>query len=407
MSSSKQPFWSNRPLKSDAPTDPAAPMTAADGPLPTGAHVRVLVLEGPAAGTSVVVAGGNCTVGSDASCDVVLGDSSVSRCHARCELYSRAVRLTGVEPHHVVSYLGHTVNDVIVPYGSTLRIGQSRLCFERQEKSGRSKEPELAGLRGESEAMRRVFFTLQRLAALDTTVLVQGAKGTGKKAAARTLHALSPRGAAPVAILEAETAQAQTLTKAIADAARGTLIITHVGELAAPLQRTLLAAIENRQLACRLLVTSTEELTDAVNDHLFEAKLYEAITPDVVELPTLDQRREDVGPLAARFAAAHGGTLSPEVLADLSRRSYPGNVRELEREVELMLRKRGPDGGARGYNALRDEAVQAFEAQYLAGLLERHQGNVSAAAREAGLSRSQFYRVLRRHPSLMSTVRAE
>lgn len=431
-------FWERDDLAppSVRATEPVLGVTRVEA-APLAADVQVKVLEGPFAGRVFALGAGASVIGSEARCDVVLDEPSVSRRHAQAEPLARAVQLTDLGSVNGLNYLGQRVEKVLVPYGASVRLGRTRLCFEHGVRPP-ADAPSPPGLIGDSLPMRRLAAQLGALASSDVSVLFEGPSGSGKEMAARALHAMSPRATAPFVVFDAASAGGQLIEADLfgveagaftgaspraglfAQALEGTLLIDSVHELSPALQPRLLRVLEagtfrrvggnrDERARCRVLATSQVELSEWVNQGLFRADLYFRLAAHVAVLPSLDERREDIGALADHFAAALDRPLPPAARDELRRRSYPGNVRQLKNEVQravegLMTPEPG-EGDATGYNALRDDAVRAFEVRYLAALLERHDGNVSAAAVEAGLSRSQFYRVLRRHPALMARAR--
>jgi DNA-binding NtrC family response regulator len=130
----------------------------------------------------------------------------------------------------------------------------------------------------------------------------------------------------------------------------------------------------------------------------------------ILELPPLSERREDISLLASDFARQRKQTLTAQQLKALEMREYAGNVRELQNVVTRLLAHESIDAPTvirKPFLEARELLIQNFEAKYLKDLLSESQGNVSSAAKVAGLSRSQFYRILKGHPSLMKVVRSE
>jgi DNA-binding NtrC family response regulator len=139
----------------------------------------------------------------------------------------------------------------------------------------------------------------------------------------------------------------------------------------------------------------------------FRADLHFRLAVVVITVAPLRQRAEDIPLLARHFAQELSGSdeaLTPMLCAGLQSYAWPGNIRELKNAVERVLTlgegvKPAPvdaDVPPTFRNA-RAQMLQAFEREYLVGLLAQHHGNVSAAARTAGLSRSQLHRLLARH----------
>jgi DNA-binding NtrC family response regulator len=128
----------------------------------------------------------------------------------------------------------------------------------------------------------------------------------------------------------------------------------------------------------------------------------------MILVPALRARPEDIAVLVEHFTKELGSPvpLAPGTLAAMQCDAWPGNVRELRNGVERVLRfgaapgegaGAAPEPGDQSYSAARQKVLDAFERDFLAGLLARHKGKISPAANAAGISRSQFYRMLERH----------
>jgi DNA-binding NtrC family response regulator len=220
--------------------------------------------------------------------------------------------------------------------------------------------------------MRTLFDLLARLARTSLSVLVEGETGTGKELAARALHAASPQAQGPFVVLDC-TAIPATLAESVlfghekgaftgARDARpgffeaadgGTVFLDEVGELSAELQPKLLRVLERREVvrvgatraravAFRVVAATWRDLRALVNQGRFREDLYHRLAQARVAIPPLRQRPDDVPLLVERFLAAREkGTegaraIAPDALADLVRRPFPGNVRELRNLVDRV-----------------------------------------------------------------------
>lgn len=290
------------------------------------------------------------------------------------------------------------------------------------------------------------------------TVLVDGESGTGKELIARAIHALSPRaGARFVAVNCAALSETLLLSElfghergAFTDARErraglfeaahgGTLLLDEVGEMGAQAQAALLRALEQRTITrvgsvvevpvdVRVVAATNRPLQDAVSRGAFRADLFHRLNVVRVQAPPLRERPDDILPLvhffsrrtAARFAEPARG-VSPEAAWVLERYSWPGNVRELRNTVEhAYVVTSGPElevaglppeltapsaAGARrepvderlGFQDAKRAAIGNFERAYLDALMVRAGGNLSRAAREAGVIRQVLQRLLKRH----------
>jgi DNA-binding NtrC family response regulator len=336
-----------------------------------------------------------------------------------------------IEPGQVLS-LGHTKLKVGLG-GATVKV---RL----------SEDARFGSLVGGSVAMRTAFAALEKAAQSTATVLLTGETGTGKEAAAESLHAKGPRaagpfivvdcGAIPPSLIESElfghlkgsfTGATQNRTGAFEAANGGTLFLDEIGELPLELQPRLLRALEQRKIKrigdaehraidVRVIAATHRDLREEVNASRFRTDLYYRLAVLEVMLPPLRERAEDLPALVEALLAALGASQHPsaELLRADPQRSFiashpwPGNVRELRNHVERVLALReallSPAHATQssttapgGFKEARDQAVLEFEARYLKALLAAHDENVSAAARASGLDRRYLYRLLFRH----------
>jgi DNA-binding NtrC family response regulator len=229
----------------------------------------------------------------------------------------------------------------------------------------------------------------------------------------------------------------------------GTIFLDEIGELDINLQPKLLRVLENRELKrvggdrlikidVRVVAATNRDLRAMVNNSTFREDLYFRLSVIHVEMPSLRDRKEDIQALAEVFLREVGKrramemTFSPDAISALQSHAWPGNVRELKNVVEraaslseaaqvrrpdLMFNRdssRAPSvplGGDTGaipvgapaiqagldFKEAKQRIVDAFEVTYLKGLLERHEGNITRSAQEAGLTRYHLRELLKRH----------
>ena len=304
---------------------------------------------------------------------------------------------------------------------------------------------------GRSFAMRRAFSLLERAAASNATVLLGGETGTGKEAAAESIHRESARrdgpfivvdcGAIPGNLLESElfghekgafTGADRARVGAFEEANGGTLFLDEIGELDPELQPKLLRVLEKKEVKpvgtskyvpvdVRIIAATNRDLRAEVNAKTFRSDLFYRLAVVEVPLPALRERVEDL-PLLVNAILDRLGATSPAEAAlvrtsdfqqTIARHSWPGNVRELRNYVErcLALAEQAPldaqaipDASApiaidtkQTLKVARDRWTSVFEKAYLEKLLAEHGGNVSAASRAAGVDRIHFYRLLWRN----------
>jgi two-component system, NtrC family, response regulator GlrR len=395
----------------------------ADGHLARREYV-VEVLKGPDAGR-VVPLGQVTVVGSGLEAQLQVADGTVSRLHV--ELTPRA---DGVLVRDLGSKNGTFINGVRVTEASVERTSELELgrCALRvvvvdTDAGDPQARPRFGELVGRSEAMQRLFGVLDKVAASESTVLLHGETGTGKGALARTIHAASPRAKGPFVTLDcgalpkdlAESTLFGHVAGAFTGATRdaeglareahgGVLFIDEVGELPLELQPRLLRLLEaravrpvgaqaERRVDVRVLAATHLDLSAEVARGRFRQDLYYRLAVVELRVPPLRERREDVPLLAAQFLSRAGRDVgfSSTLLERFAGYQWPGNVRELENVVTRVLTGLEPmhePEAPTGFKAAKERVIDAFTRDYLQALLDKHQGNVSAVAREAGLNRN-------------------
>jgi len=313
---------------------------------------------------------------------------------------------------------------------------------------------------GGSIAMREAYGVLERVAGLSMPVLIRGETGTGKELAARAVHERSGRsgdleifdcGAAKAELIEsalfghergAFTGAVDARSGAFERAHRGTLMLDEIGELPLELQPKLLRVLENREVKrlggrsrqvvdVRIVAATNRDLAREVEEGRFRRDLYYRLCVVDLVLPPLRQRLEDLQLLSESILERVQGDavrvtgLSPEVLEIFHAWRWPGNVRELHNvlsravpfcDEELVtldalpqalreapavppeeLEEEGPPISSVPFKEAKQALIRAFERQYLRGLMAEHGGNLSSAARAAGVDRTTILRLLRRH----------
>jgi DNA-binding NtrC family response regulator len=302
-----------------------------------------------------------------------------------------------------------------------------------------------------SPAMLEQMEKCRRAAATDATVMILGESGTGKEVMARFMHNQSRRkdgpyvpvecSAMPGSLIESElfgyergafTGAERTKKGLIESADGGTLFLDEIGDLGVELQTRLFRFVEERVLRrlggltpvrvnCRILCATNQDLVAKIKAGSFREELYYRLSVVTVKLPPLRDRQEDIPHLARffleRFSRRYGKSLSgsPRFYEALLSQRWPGNVRQLKNVMERLtaLHPGGvlqpedveedlqPSEAAGGLSTLpwkdaREQYLASFESSYAQAVLVRCGGNVSAAAREAGVDRKTFYLLLKR-----------
>lgn len=320
---------------------------------------------------------------------------------------------------------------------------------------GPAASPAAAGIVYRSEEMAAAMSVAARAAPSAATVLLSGESGTGKELVARFIHDRSARRGSFVAVnisaLPESLAESElfghsrgAFTGASADrlgrfeeAEGGTLFLDEVGEIAPLLQVKLLRALqfgqiervgENivRELDVRIVAATNRDLAALVEAGKFRRDLYYRINVIEIKLPALRERKEDIRPLVdyfiERFRTRDGKDLrgvTREAFDNLSKRLFPGNVRELENIIERavvlcrgnLIRiadlpvEAGTDasgvaGSSETAGSRYDMAMREFESGLIARALEKAKGNKSAAARDLGISERHLRSCLKRLDSI-------
>ncbi|MCS6798038.1 MAG: sigma 54-interacting transcriptional regulator [Myxococcota bacterium] len=433
-------------------TEPVPSVTA----VPHAARrVAIRIVGGPAAGRGWSLQTDRIGIGSHPANDVVLdADPDISPFHCELEVTSEGLRVRDRHSASGTFIDGVRVVDAFLPDAASLVVGATLLSIGVAEPAGEMQPiaPTAFGsLVGVSKAMRRVFAELERAASTDATVLLEGETGTGKERAAQALHDASRRrdgpfvvvdcAALPETLIESElyghekgafTGAVSRRIGAFEAADGGTVFLDEIGELPLAMQPRLLRVLETRTVRrlgsqepvpvdVRVIAATHRDLRAEVNAGRFREDLYFRLAVICIRLPPLRERPEDIPPLAERLLEALGASveerrrlLTPSLVARLRAAPWPGNVRELRNFLTrcLALRELPPlpaatDGGCSSrlpevdarvpYEASRRAWIDTHERAYVSRLLDLHEGNVSAAARAAGLHRGYLHRLLRKH----------
>ncbi|MCU0962496.1 MAG: sigma-54 dependent transcriptional regulator [Pirellulaceae bacterium] len=314
---------------------------------------------------------------------------------------------------------------------------------------------------GNSPCMRSVYELIQQVSATNVTVLIRGESGTGKELVARAIHFSSPRksnrfvavdcGALHESLLESElfghakgafTGATSTKKGLFEVADGGTLFLDEIAHTSLLLQAKLLRVLQERVFTpvgdtrerktdMRLVAATNKDLEAMVAEGSFRQELFYRLNIVPITLPPLRARTDDIPALAMHFlrkfrqeAQRDVPDISPEAMQLLMDYPWPGNVRELENAMHrisvlcsaaLVTPAQLPvEIGRRPSlsrsavpttlqelkhqrQQLRRKAVETLEREFLVEALERHQGNVSRAASEVGMHRSNFQALMRRY----------
>ena len=299
---------------------------------------------------------------------------------------------------------------------------------------------------GESAGMRSVFDTIRKVAPTDANVLVLGENGTGKELVARAIHRQSKRndavfvtvdlGAISETLFESElfghvkgafTDAKEDRAGRFEAAHKGTLFLDEIGNLSQPLQAKLLSALQHRTITrvgsnkqraidIRMICATNMPLYEMAAEKKFRQDLLYRINTVEIKLPPLRERKEDIPLLCEHFLKLYARKyqkgamrLGAGTLKKLAAYPWPGNVRELRHAIEravilsesatlqpedfLLSHQEQPEDSP----AFASLNLQEVEKQAIRQTLRKHNGNISHAARELGLTRAALYRRLEKY----------
>lgn len=297
---------------------------------------------------------------------------------------------------------------------------------------------------GNSPELTAVLNMVRKVAVTDANVLITGENGTGKELIAAELHRLSNRsnellvsvdmGAIPETLFESElfghvkgafTDAHDNKTGKFETAHKGTLFLDEIGNLPLAMQAKLLAVLQNRQVCrvgstqpvpidIRLICATNSNITSMVDNGAFRQDLLYRINTIHIEVPPLRNRTGDVEVLAdfflKKFASKYGKselTMNEKALEKLKSYPWPGNIRELQHTIEKAVilsdtkTLRTDDFQLKQVSEpfLNKEqtSLDEMEQQMITNAIKRHEGNLSAAAKQLGITRQTLYNKMKKY----------
>ena len=416
--------------------------------------LKLVIISGPDAGRTVDLEPGEHRIGSSSSCEIRLNDKAISRQHLKLDVREDRVVAVDLGSRNGSLCDGRRFSELEVGPGTVITLGGSSFKLLPRDTRERplllSSRQRFGQLVGTSRKMREVFTLLERLAPGGSDVLVQGETGTGKELCAEAIHQQSARGQGPFIIVDLAGIAPSLLeselfghvkgafTGAHADRAGaferaqgGTVFLDEVGELPLDLQPRLLRVLERRQVKrvggndyrtvdVRVVAATHVDLDAAVQNGKFRRDLFHRLAVLRFTLPPLREHPEDIPLLVDAVLERMGrppSALSDQTRALLTQYPWPGNVRELRNVIdqvvnlgEEMLPSLGDGAPTPGpaapaaapdltlpFKEAKEKLIEGFERDYLKGLIERCEGNVSRASREAGIDRVYLRKLLRKH----------
>lgn len=441
----------NNPLETDQLLSDAKPLRSG---------TRLVVVTGPDKGRELRVVTGTYTIGKLETCDLPLTDSAVSRQHLEVAVLPDGLRIKDLQSTNGSFFQGAQFESIVVGVGAGIKVGASELVIVGPSDAQAPEvweQDRFGPLLGPSLAMRQVFALLAKYAKSDAPVLVHGETGTGKELVAEAIHLFSARSKGPFVISDlasvsptlfeselfghmrgAFTGADRDRVGLFAESRDGTIFLDEIGELDLADQPRLLRALDRRQyrpvgsndyrpIHSRVIAATNRDLRAEVAAGRFREDLYHRLSILRIDLPPLRVRRDDIRCYAQHFVertAAHlkipPPEIPPHVISALAAHDWPGNVRELRNVLEravtltpagdaldmrtLGLRPADEPSAATApidtsvpFRNAKSRLIEAWEGDYVRHLLKKSQGNVSLAARNAGMSRMYLYQLIEKH----------
>jgi two-component system nitrogen regulation response regulator NtrX len=325
--------------------------------------------------------------------------------------------------------------------------------LRKQVRELQDRSADMGELIGNSPAMNHLRNAIERVAPLNSRVMIIGQSGSGKELIARTIHKLSSRSSGPFVVLNAaaitpermeielfgtETADGGSRkVGALEEAHGGTLYLDEVADMPRDTQNRILRVLVDQQFErvggstrvrvdVRILSSTARNLEALIREGRFREDLYHRLAVVPLLAPPLSDRREDIPVLVDAFmeqigrqTGIRGCRIGDDAMAVLQAHDWPGNIRQLRNNIErLMILSRAEPGsvitadmlpaeigdmlptpmGEGGQHIMAlplKEAREAFERDYLAAQVGRFGGNISRTAEFVGMERSALHRKLK------------
>lgn len=333
-----------------------------------------------------------------------------------------------------------------------IKVALERVALSRELLALRASVTESRGkIIGNTPAIEKLLRRLPMTAQTDASVVIFGESGTGKELVAERIHELSKRnqgafvtvncGALSDNLLESElfgykrgafTDAHRDTPGLVEEAEGGTLFLDEIGEVSLTVQVKLLRFLQLKEFKAlgspkvrkadvRIVAATNRDLRRMVEEGTFREDLYYRLNVVPLTVPPLRERQSDVPLLATHFLNKYRHEFSKdirgfstEVMTALCTHSWPGNVRELENKVQqLVVLATGPwidqvdptqdsadehrDAPERNFQTEKKRVIETFERDYVRRVLQRTDGNLSAAARVAGIDRKNLWTMAKKY----------
>jgi DNA-binding NtrC family response regulator len=301
---------------------------------------------------------------------------------------------------------------------------------------------------GKSPKIQEVFELVKTVGPTKSTILLRGASGTGKELVARAIHQLSPRNEKPFvavscaalteSLLESELFghEKGAFTGAIAQkkgkfelADNGTIFLDEIGDIDPKTQADLLRVLQEREFTrvggqetikvdVRIIAATNKDLNKLMQEGKFRQDLYYRLNVITINIPPLQERREDIPLLCEHFLHKYNienskkiQRLSEDALKVLLEHNWPGNVRELEHAIEhavtiektnvVTVESLPPAFRAQGAfpcaYVVDDKPLDEVEKEYIHRVLKKHQWNIQKVAGILNIDRATLYNKIKKY----------
>lgn len=256
----------------------------------------------------------------------------------------------------------------------TLRNALDKTTLIRETKNLRKKISRKFEMIGESEAVKHMLDMIDKVAPTDARVLITGPNGSGKELVAKSIHEKSKRSTGPMvevncAAIPSELIESElfghekgSFTSAIKQrigkfelAEGGTLFLDEIGDMSLSAQAKVLRALQEHKITrvggdkeitvnVRVVAATNKDLKNEIAENRFREDLYHRLSVIVIKVPSLNERKDDIGLLTEKFlediAEEHGARkkeISPKALEGLKAHNWTGNIRELRNVIERLV----------------------------------------------------------------------
>jgi DNA-binding NtrC family response regulator len=295
---------------------------------------------------------------------------------------------------------------------------------------------------GQSAPMKKLYAMIPEVAQSDASILITGETGTGKELVARAIHAKSLRaelpfiaincGALPDTLMESElfghkkgafTGATHARKGFLEIVSGGTLFLDEIGDISPKMQVDLLRVLEDKQVFSvgsetpldvdfRLVSATRHNLEDRIQEGGFRQDFYYRINVIKIQLPSLRERKDDIGLLAEHFMEkySHETTktvdrITSDAIAFLTSYDWPGNVRELENAVEravVLSRSRTLTAGDFSFlqpardAGLKPQTLKAVQEEHILRVLNEQDWHITRSAEILGINRATLHKIIKR-----------